>query len=1212
MAHQGFGGVLDTPRSNIGDATYLSRQPDFADISQEASFQSPEKDGDLLQQLRNGGRSNGINIRTPRQRGPLADRRNLPSNIGGGEFTPLLKSATRNGTRRNGKENTAAVANTPAALRRLVEEDDMTPLPRMDASVYSARNVSYLDNDLPQVEASSAASTPIGLPPRRDGDKGPLQDGNQLSLREQENVIDKIEKENFGLKLKIHFLEEALRKAGPGFSEAALKENTELKVDKVTMQRELQRYKKHITTAERDLESYRQQMLELQEKAKKKYANENQQAELDTLRQTLQDRESDIDELQRQVSQGQDHQDKVGRLQDNVEDLEAELREKERMITEREDELDDLKDKLDEAENKAKELEQNAMEQEANRHEEEREEAQSTIRDLQQTVQDLEGKVKEMKERMSSALSQKNKAEEALDELQEEMVNKSVMTKGLSRQIEEKVSRLQEELQKSSEEYTALEQEAAKLSQENDDLKATVQDLRKEHKGFEQDHQGFERERQEFEQQRQVYERERRKMEQERHDMEQERHDIEQERQDVEQERQDVEQERQDVEQERQNIEQERQDVEQERQDIEQERQTFEHERLNIDHERQDVERERQGIERERQTFERERHGIEQNNQGFDRERQVIERERQGFDRERQNIERERLSVEHAQQDIERQRRDLERERQLIASKVAELETELLAQADAKDLLQSRHQSLTGESSSLQREIDKLEREVQSLEKSLAEERKYGVEIEKDLRGQYEGEIQRLNDEISDLQAEIREKDSLYDNDSEKWETGKKTLESERARAEEKAAGLQRTVDRLREAQGSLSNKETKLQEAMQSEADRHRSEEGVLNRQINDLQDALETRQALLTKLRNELSTVRDDLRQTQIDYQAQVNKAVVLEVEVEELKLRGDDERKSSQTTSQATSQEIQNLQRQLEDIEDQKLVLEEVLEEARQDAEETVAQHEHTLKRLLQKLDKAERERDAATASHTDNNKQSQRLRKSQVEIENLEHDVVQQQELIDGLVASEAVLRRKLERARSERAAYRMSAEKLQRDLQHLKKDAAEAQKQGRRHGQTDEALDTIVRAAEGAEARHKKELRGLVIQMGWMQARWEREASLRSDAAYAKKFLQLQLNIANACNKAQLRELEHIRTNLLQSRKPLALPKALTFSSSPDGSSSPTLRSFFIMARFIARMRIAARNWAAQEAVRQKLRMAVEEKHRNKRSKQLKVVPVDVF
>ena len=359
MGHPGYGGALDTPRTNVGDATYLSRAPDFADISQEASFQSPQKDG-LLSQLR-GGR-NVANLRTPRRRGPLADRQNLPPSVGGAEFTPLLKSATRNSVRRTGKENSAnLVQATPAALN-LIDEDDMTPLPRMDASMYTgSRNQSYMDNTLPQVEASSTASTPLALPPRRGGDKGPLTDGNQLSLREQENVIDRIEKENFGLKLKIHFLEDALRKAGPGFSEAALKENTELKVDKVTMQRELHRYKKHLTAAERDLETYRQQMLELQEKAKRKYADENARAEMDKLQRQVEERDALIEDLQRQLEEAQQGDDQVAKLQDDIGDLEAELREKEGFVSERDDEIEDLKDKLDEAEEKAKDIERKML-----------------------------------------------------------------------------------------------------------------------------------------------------------------------------------------------------------------------------------------------------------------------------------------------------------------------------------------------------------------------------------------------------------------------------------------------------------------------------------------------------------------------------------------------------------------------------------------------------------------------------------------------------------------------------------------------------------------------------------------------------------------------------------------------------------------------------------------------------------------------------------
>ncbi|KAM0551989.1 hypothetical protein ACHAPJ_008097 [Fusarium lateritium] len=1433
------GGALDTPRTNLGDATYLG-QPDFADITQEASFQSPPKEGNLLQQLRNG-RSNGINLRTPRQRGPLADRRNLPPSVGGAEFTPLLKSATRNSVRRYGKENGTAVPNTPALDK--IDEGDLTPVPRGDTSIYiGSRNQSYMDNTIPEVDTSSAASTPLAVPRRRGGDKGPLQDGNQLSLREQENVIDRIEKENFGLKLKIHFLEEALRKAGPGFSEAALKENTELKVDKVTMQRELHRYKKHLTTAEKDLESYRQQMLEVQDKAKRKYASQSNQAEMEKLQRLLEDREADIEDLQRQLHQQQGNSDQVEKLQDDIGDLEADIREKDRLLTEREDELEDLKDRMEalrdtvgEAEEKAKDFQRKmlALEEKA-QHNDELDDARDTIQDLEQNIRRLEEQVEDAKAKMEDAIAEKERAENDLDELQEDMANKSVVTKGLSRQIEEKVARLQEELDQSGQDYATLEKEHNKLSQEKDSLQSTVKELKKSHEKF-------------------------------------------------------------------------------------------------------------------------------------------------------------------------------DRERNSLSTRIEQLEADLHARSDEKNILQSRHDTLASESKSLQREVEKLEKEVQDLEDGLTEEREHALEIEKDIRSQYKAEMDRLNDEISDLQAEIREKDNLYDNDSEKWEMEKQNLESERNRAEEKAAGLQRTIDRLKEAEGTLSDKESKLQAAIQSEAERHRSEEAVLARQIEDLQDALETRQTLLTNLRNELSTVRDELRQTQIEHQTQVRKVTSLEDEVDVLQTTLDEEQNagryeaeaakrecddlreqlkslrqrtnSSQAAStQALNKEIddlkeqlralrqransseaanieidnlkeqlrtlrqkagsseaaqfeiddlkeelrtwrqraesaqaaiaaseqdaqqstesvtrlkwqlsdansqldklskekqslqdqvakinaelhsvssslaeikaerdeldgeirrtklydnetlrvdqerldlrtaklkldnevrrlkdenkalieqrdvvektledeiekaaeeeerlgqeilqlqtklrqssstdnhdiaaarrtirelerrvedyeaqlntrqipgnfegnselslirkdlsaarqkeleflqketanrdavkglkrqiadlerqvhetevsrliasprsstsdsgrktevtelrsqlsaaqksihdlrsknrdverkamqisQDFQRQLDDLEDQKIVLEEVLEEARQQAEETAAQHERALRRMKHQLDKAERERNALATAQPDTSKQDRQLRKNQAEMENLEHDVRQQQELIDGLVASEASLRRKLERARSERAAFRMSAEKLQKDLERIKATAvaARAETSDRRSSVdrkaldttiegADQALETVIRAAESADERHKKELRGMVMQMEWMQARFQREASLRADAAYAKKFIQLQLDVANACNKAQLRELEDIRTNLLGNKKALSLPSHATAANS--STTKPTLKTFLVMARFIARARMSAKNWAKQETVRRKLVVATEEQRKVKRSRQLKVV-----
>ncbi|CAF3466435.1 unnamed protein product [Fusarium graminearum] len=1381
-------GALDTPRTNVGDATYLG-QPDFGDITQEASFQSPPKDSNLLQQLRNG-RSNGITLRTPRQRGPLADRRNLPPSVGGAEFTPLLKSATRNSVRRFGKENGVAVPNTPALDK--IDEGDLTPVPRGDTSIYmGSRNQSYLENTIPEVDTSSATSTPLTVPRRRGGDKGPLQDGNQLSLREQENVIDRIEKENFGLKLKIHFLEEALRKAGPGFSEAALKENTELKVDKVTMQRELHKYKKHLTTAEKDLESYRQQMLEVQEKAKRKYANQSNQAEMDKLQRLLEDREADIEDLQRQLQQQKGSNDQVEKLQDDIGDLEADIREKDRQLTERQDELEDLKDQMETLKDKATEAEEKAKDaqrkmvalKEKAQHNDELDDAKDTIQDLEHSIRRLEEQVEDAKSKMEEAMAEKDRAENDLEELQDDMANKSVVTKGLSRQIEEKVARLQEELDQSGQEYATLEKEHNKVVQENSSLQSAVKELRKSQERF-------------------------------------------------------------------------------------------------------------------------------------------------------------------------------DRERDSLSTRIEELEADLNDRTNEKNILQSRHDSLLSESKSLQSEIEKLEGECQELEEGLAEEREHALGIEKDIRGQYKAEMDRLNDEISDLQAEIREKDNLYDNDSEKWETDKQNLESERKRAEEKAAGLQRTIDRLKEVEGNISDTESKLQIAIQSEIERHRSEEGLLTRQIEDLQDALETRQTLLTNLRNELSAVRDELRQTQIDHQAQTRKVAALEDEVDVLQTTLDDEQSAGRYEAEAAKRECEDLkeqlrvlrqrgngatshelddlkeelktwrqraeaaqaaistseqeaklstesmtrmkwqlsdansqldkvskekqslqdqvakintelhsvstslaevkaerdeldgeirrtklydnetlrvdqerldlrtaklkldnevrrlkdenkalieqrdvieknledeiekaaeeeerlgqeilqlqtklrtssstdnhdlaaarrtirelerrvedyeaqlnntrqlpnnfegnselslirkdlsaarqkeleflqketsnrdvvkglkrqiadlerqvhetevsrliaspkssatdsgrktevtelrsqlsaaqksihdlksknreaerkamqvsqdfQRQLDDLEDQKIVLEEVLEEARQQAEETAAQHERALRRMKHQLDKAERERNTLATLQPSTSKHDRQLRKNQAEMENLEHDVLQQQELIDNLAASEASLRRKLERARNERAAFRMSAEKLQKDLERVKAAAvaARAGTSDRRSAVdrkaldltiegADQALETVIRAAESADERHKKELRGMLMQMEWMQARFKREASLRADAAYAKKFLQLQLDVANACNKAQIRELEDIRTNLLGNKKALALPSHATASNS--SATKPTLKTFLVMARFIARVRLSANNWAQQEVVRRKIVSATEEQRKVKRSRQLKVVKAE--
>jgi chromosome segregation ATPase len=759
MVQAGVGG-LDTPRTNIGDATYLTNQQLDFDISQEQSFQSPSKDNDnLITQLQNGRRGA---IKTPRSRVALTDRRNLPTGLGGGEFTPLLKSATRNSALRIGKEN---VPQTPAFLRPGGGLDnipeDFSPLPNMGSSIYGqdSRNGSYLSGTpMPQIDSSSTASTPLALRPRRNDGPGVLQDGNQLSLREQENVIDKIEKENFGLKLKIHFLEEALRKAGPGFSEAALKENTELKVDKVTMQKELHRFRKTLTAAEHDVELYRQQILEMQEKIKRKHADEGQREELERLQKALESREAELDRLRSQETQLDD-------LQDKIHDLETDLRERDRVIDDREDDADNLKDEvgkqagiisdlketLKKSQRRAIELEEEAQVAE------ELADAKDTIADLERNLERLKNEVDDAKDDRQEATRDKERAEADLEELQDEMANKSITTKGLSRQIEEKANRVQDELEDLREKHTSLEEDHADKIREIKKLTENIADLKQD---------------------------------------------------------------------------------------------------------------------------------------GEVREQKLKDK----------------LDL------VQNEKESAARERIQLSTKLENLQKDLLQRADEKDLLQSRHDALTSESAGLQKSLAKSRAAVEDLEDKLAHEKTLALNNEHQVRDEYKSEIDRLNDEIEDLRADVREKERLVDDESDKWDTERRNLESQRDRAEEQASGLQRTIDKLQEAEGTLSGKEMKLQQALESEKDRHESQEAVLTRQINELNEDVQSRRQAIEEVRVELTRIREELRLSQREQKPLAEKIEGLEDEVEILQTSLDDETDRSNREISAARQESESLRRQL----------------------------------------------------------------------------------------------------------------------------------------------------------------------------------------------------------------------------------------------------------------------------------------------------------
>ena len=146
------------------------------------------------------------------------------------------------------------------------------------------------------------------------------------------------------MKLKIHYLEEALRKSGTGFNQAALKENTELKVIRVTMQRELQRCKKSLQQAEQDIEGYRLQLGQFSEKANRRHTDEQMQKEMNWLREKLEVKESLVKKLQEELNKAKEKEsDKISKLRDEINELEFTVREKDRLIEGKEEKIASLK-----------------------------------------------------------------------------------------------------------------------------------------------------------------------------------------------------------------------------------------------------------------------------------------------------------------------------------------------------------------------------------------------------------------------------------------------------------------------------------------------------------------------------------------------------------------------------------------------------------------------------------------------------------------------------------------------------------------------------------------------------------------------------------------------------------------------------------------------------------------------------------------------------
>ncbi|KAG8219163.1 hypothetical protein J3R82DRAFT_4931 [Butyriboletus roseoflavus] len=137
--------------------------------------------------------------------------------------------------------------------------------------------------------------------------------GVTLTLRDQEKHIDNLKKENFNIKLRVHFLEERLAQLAPDQVDAALKQNVSLKVEVQQRGLELKKLKRLVLELERELER--------SQKERGTASSRDRERDLEA---KLQEREREIRELRRgRVSTADE--DVLRRAELRSEELEEEL-----------------------------------------------------------------------------------------------------------------------------------------------------------------------------------------------------------------------------------------------------------------------------------------------------------------------------------------------------------------------------------------------------------------------------------------------------------------------------------------------------------------------------------------------------------------------------------------------------------------------------------------------------------------------------------------------------------------------------------------------------------------------------------------------------------------------------------------------------------------------------------------------------------------------
>ncbi|KAJ5110770.1 Anucleate primary sterigmata protein B [Penicillium argentinense] len=139
-------------------------------------------------------------------------------------------------------------------------------------------------------------------PEKRTGAGTPAfgRSGRNMTLKEQSSTIDRLSKENFDLKMRIHFLNEALNKRSEEGIKEMISENVELKSDKLKLQKDNQGLKRKIRDLEKQLkdqQSDKDSMVNHDPEASEDDRDSAQDGELVFLRERVETYEIEIERL---------------------------------------------------------------------------------------------------------------------------------------------------------------------------------------------------------------------------------------------------------------------------------------------------------------------------------------------------------------------------------------------------------------------------------------------------------------------------------------------------------------------------------------------------------------------------------------------------------------------------------------------------------------------------------------------------------------------------------------------------------------------------------------------------------------------------------------------------------------------------------------------------------------------------------------------------